>query len=129
MKKYKFEPILGENTVHNFLKEILKPKDEIMDILKQNKKMIFAEVDKKNYNSSRHFHICKNVIKSKVREHTGKYIGAAYYGCNINRNHKNFKIPVSFHNGKGYDSHFIIMKLLTFKKLKKLILFQKPKKN
>ena len=50
----------------------------------------------------------------KVRDHchiTGKYIGPAHYDCNLNRNYNKFKIPVFFHNGKGYDAHFIIQEV------------------
>ena len=63
----------------------------------------------------------------KVHDHdhiTGKYVGAAHNKCNLNRNFKNFKIPVIFHNLKGYDSHFII-KALSKYKLKKEHIFEK----
>ena len=47
----------------------------------------------------------------KVRAHchfTGKFLGATHNICNLNRNYGKFKIPVFFHDGKGYDAHFII---------------------
>ena len=40
-----------------------------------------------------------------------KILGAAHNNCNLNRNYDKFKIPVLFHNGKGYDAHFIIQDL------------------
>ena len=65
-----------------------------------------------NYNKSSICHICEKPLnKDKVRDHchmTGKYIGAAHNDCNFNRNDKKIKIPVFFHKGKGYDSHYII---------------------
>ena len=47
----------------------------------------------------------------RVRDHchtTGKYLGAAHSKCNIGRTDRWFKIPVVFHNLKGYDAHYII---------------------
>ena len=51
-----------------------------------------------------------------VRDHchiTGKYRGSAHNNCNLQMriDAKKIKIPVIFHNLKGYDSHFIIKKL------------------
>ena len=49
----------------------------------------------------------------KVRDHchiTGKYRGAAHDKCNLNFQITN-KIPVIFHNLRGYDSHFIIQEI------------------
>jgi len=46
----------------------------------------------------------------KVRDHchiTGKYRGSARQDCNFNFQLTD-KIPVIFHNLRGYDSHFIV---------------------
>ena len=44
---------------------------------------------------------------------TGKYRGSAHKTCNLKLqiSAEKIKIPVVFHNLKGYDSHFIIEKL------------------
>ena len=53
---------------------------------------------------------------NKVRNHchvTGKYIGSAHCSCNINLGLTK-KIPVIFHNLRGYDSHLIMQKIGKF---------------
>ena len=54
---------------------------------------------------------------NKVRDHchiTGKYRGAAaHWSCNINLKLIK-KVPVIFHNLKGYDSHLIFKELSKF---------------
>ena len=52
----------------------------------------------------------------KVRDHchiTGKFRCAAHWGCNINLQLTK-KIPVIFHNLRGYDSHLIFVSLWHF---------------
>ena len=44
---------------------------------------------------------------------TGKYRGAAHWSCNINLKLTK-KIPVIFHNLKGYDIHLIIKEISKF---------------
>jgi hypothetical protein len=49
----------------------------------------------------------------KVLDHchiTGKYRGAAHNSCNLNVKLTG-KIPVVFHNLRGYDSHFIMQEV------------------
>ena len=63
--------------------------------------------------------ICKKLIdndEEKVRDHchvTGKFRGAAHGSCNINLQLTK-KVPVIFHNLRGYDSHLIFYELKTF---------------
>ena len=52
----------------------------------------------------------------KVRDHchiTGKYRGSAHQECNLKLtvNPEEVKIPVIFHNLRGYDSHFIMQEI------------------
>ena len=62
--------------------------------------------------------ICGKLIDfdNKVRDHchiTGKYRGGAHWSCNINLKISK-KVPVIFHNLKGYDSHLIFKELSKF---------------
>ena len=52
----------------------------------------------------------------KVRYHchvTGSFRGAAHLSCNINLQLTE-KVPVTFHNLRGYDSHLIFNELKNF---------------
>ena len=63
--------------------------------------------------------ICDKVFDAeddKVRDHchiTGNYRGASHWSYNINLKMSK-KIPVIFHNLKGYDSHLIIKEVSKF---------------
>ena len=63
--------------------------------------------------------ICKKLIdndEEKVRDHchvTGKFRGRANWNCNINLQLTK-KVPVIFHNLRGYDSHLIFNELDKF---------------
>ena len=64
-------------------------------------------------------HICGEKYTDKdvhIRDHchiTGKFRGSAHQECNLKLRIKpeNLKIPVIFHNLRGYDSHFIIQQI------------------
>ena len=52
----------------------------------------------------------------RVRDHchiTGKYRGSTHQECNLKLKIKpeEIKIPVIFHNLRGYDSHFIMQEI------------------
>ena len=54
-----------------------------------------------------------NETDVRVRDHchiTGKYRGSAHKDCNLNFQISD-KIPVIFHNLRGYDSHFIMQEI------------------
>ena len=64
-------------------------------------------------------HICDIKYTEKeigVRDHchiTGKFRGSAHQDCNLKLkiNPDTIKIPVIFHNLRGYDSHFIMQQI------------------
>ena len=58
----------------------------------------------------------KEKMNRRVRDHchfTGKYRESANNDCNLKLRlePESIKIPVIFHNLKGYDSHFIMQKI------------------
>ena len=82
------------------------------------------EQDKIAYEKATHCWICEQEIKNStnpiVRHHcpfTGQYRGSAHKSCNLKLKIKPgvTKIPVVFHNLKGYDSHLIVQKIHTTK--------------
>ena len=55
-------------------------------------------------------------MDERVRDHchiSGKFRGAAHFGCNANFKISK-KVPVVFHNLKGYDGHLIMKELSNF---------------
>ena len=84
-----------------------------------NKNFIMSEEEEHLFQQSKSYWICKKLIdndKEKVRDQchvTGTFRGAAYCNCNINLKLTR-KIPVIFHNLRGYDSHLIFCELDKF---------------
>ena len=75
--------------------------------------------DKEIFQTSNIYWIWDNlfdVADNKIRDHchvTGKYRGSSHWSCNINVELTK-KIPVIFHNLKGYEGHLIMQKIGKF---------------
>ena len=78
-----------------------------------------TEEEENLFQESRSCWICKKLLdndKEKVRDHwhvAGKFRDAAHWNCNINFQLTK-KVPVIFHNLRGYDSHLIFNELDKF---------------
>ena len=101
----------GVDAAEVFLKELLKEEEKLLCLLQQTEPMKMNKMEEEVFLQSSHCHICKKVVDvfDKVRDHdhiTGIFRGAAHSSCNINYRTVD-KIPVVFHNLKGYDSHII----------------------
>ena len=112
-KEYK--AFRGEGAINKCIESLLKEESYIVQILNRNKPMIITAEQEKEFKNATHCHICNKELKNdRVRDHdhiNGKYRGAAHSKCNINYNYKNVKIPVVFHNLRGYDSHLIMQEI------------------
>ena len=78
-----------------------------------------TEVDEQHFKTMDGCHICGEKYTDKdvrVRDHchiTGEFRGSAHQECNLKLRIKpeNLKIPIIFHNLRGYDSHFIMQQI------------------
>ena len=111
----------GENAAYEFIEAILKEYQYCTKVMKKhfNKNLIMSEKEEEQFQSSNICWICEKLIDDddeKVRDHchiTGKFRGAAHWSCNINLQLTK-KVPVIFHNLRGYDSHLIFDELNKF---------------
>ena len=84
-----------------------------------NKNLVTTKEEEHLFQQSNNCWICKKLVDNddeKVRDHchfTGKYRGSAHWDCNT-KIQLTKKIPVIFHNLKGYDSHLIFSELHKF---------------
>ena len=84
-----------------------------------NKNLVMTEQEEYLFQKSNNCLICEKLIDNddeKVRDHchiTGKFRGVAHWSCNINFQLTK-KIPVIFHNLRGYDNHLIFSELNKF---------------
>ena len=84
-----------------------------------NKPLRMTKDDEEKFQKAEKCHICDKKYTDKdirVRDHchiTSKYRGSAHQECNLKLrvNPEEVKIPVIFHNLRGYDSHFIMQEI------------------
>ena len=84
-----------------------------------NKPLVMTEDDEMCFKLMDKCHICGENYTYKdvrVRDHchiTGKFRGSAHQECNLKLRIKpeSLKIPIVFHNFRGYDSHFIMQQI------------------
>ena len=118
-----YKSFRGENAAYKFLEAIFEEEKTIDKYMRQFKfsKMIMANDDWTNYNNAETCYVCKEGFSEenkKVRDHchiTNKYRGAACNKCNLKLKVPT-KIPVIFHNLKGYDSHLLMQEIGKFKR-------------
>ena len=111
----------GEKAVFKFMEKMIEEVKYCKNIAKKefNKPLRMRKEDEKKFQKARECHICDKKYTDKdirVRDHchiTGQYRGSAHQECNLKLkiNPEEIKIPVIFHNLRGYDSHFIMQEI------------------
>ena len=111
----------GEKAVYKFMENILEEVKYCKKVMKKyfNKPLRMTEENEQEFKKATTCHICDKKYTEKdirVRDHchiTGKFRGSAHQDCNLKLriNPKEIKIPVIFHNLRGYDSHFIMQEI------------------
>ena len=111
----------GENAVYKFMEDMLDEVKWCKSKMKKhfNKPLKMTKEDEKDFQKAIKCHICDQQYTDKdirVRDHchiTGKFRGSAHQDCNLKLQIKpeTIKIPVIFHNLRGYDSHFIMQQI------------------
>ena len=122
-KKYSkpIQTYRGENAVYKFMEKILEEVEYCKAVVKKhiNKPLVMTEDDETHFKLMDKCYICSNKYTDKdlrVRDHghiTGKFRGSAHQECNLKLRIKpeDIKIPIIFHNLRGYDSHFIMQQI------------------
>ena len=122
-KKYSkpIQTYRGENAVYKFMEKILEEVEYCKAVVKKhiNKPLVMTEDDETRFKLMDKCYICSNKYTDKdvrVRDHchiTGKFRGSAHQECNLKLRIKpeDIKIPIIFHNLRGYDSHFIMQQI------------------
>ena len=111
----------GEDCIQKFIKCMFEEVKNCQKVIREhfNKPLIMTDRDQRSFRMTKRCYICRKKYREDdvpVRDHchvTGKYRGSAHQSCNLKLkiSAENIKIPVVFHNLKGYDSHFIINEL------------------
>ena len=107
--------------MNKFMEAMLEEVKYCKKIMKKefNKPLRMTKQDEEEFQKANECHICNKKYTNediKVRDHchiTGKYRGSAHQECNLKLRVKpeEIKIPVIFHNLRGYDSHFIMQEI------------------
>ncbi|KAL9970556.1 hypothetical protein ACROYT_G022954 [Oculina patagonica] len=111
----------GEKAVYKFMEKMLDEIKYCKKVMKKhfNKPLKMTKDNEENFKNAKACHICDKQYTDddiRVRDHChiiGKYRGSAHQECNLKLRIESdkIKIPVIFHNLRGYDSHFIMQEI------------------
>jgi hypothetical protein len=104
----------ARDSVRWFLDEMLTFEAECVGYIFNERRMKITPEQQLAWSLAQNCYICGKMFAReggflKVRDHdhlTGSYRGAAHQKCNLQLR-KQYKIPVFFHNFRGYDGHLI----------------------
>ncbi|CAB3976688.1 Gastrula zinc finger [Paramuricea clavata] len=111
---------VGADATEVFLKTVLKESIKCREMVNKifKKKMVITPEQETEFWMTRNCSICGNDLgDDRVRDHdhvTGLFRGAAHNMCNL-KYRITWKVPVVFHNLRGYDSHLIMQEIGKFK--------------
>ena len=114
-----------EDVIERFIQKVFEEVRSCQSVMQEyfNKPLKMTAENERDFQNSSSCYICGRKYKPEdenengpVRDHchiTGKYRGSAHNDCNLKLRiePESIKIPVIFHNRKGYDSHFIMQKI------------------
>ena len=111
----------GEKAVYKFFEAMLQEAENCKKVKKHHfdQPMNLTSMEEKKFKAATECHICQKYFTEatvRVRDQchiTGKYRSAAHSNCNI-KFRLTDKIPVIFHNLKGYDSRLIMQEIGKF---------------
>ena len=106
----------GPDCITQFLDALSADIFDIKAILKNRLEMSLTDAEEATFKAASCCHICKEGERADdpwVRDHchlSGRFRGAAHNSCNIRYGlcPDKIKIPVFFHNLRGFDSHLIL---------------------
>ena len=108
----------GKDCVNKFISMMLEEHECCSNVMKKHN-LIMSEEEEELFQSSNKCWICNKLfvlVDEKVRDHchiSRKFRGAVHFSCNANL--KIFKkVPVIFHNLKGYNGHLIMKEINNF---------------
>jgi hypothetical protein len=108
-----YHEFVGENCVRDFLQSLAMLAQDIVEKNEKNTRelMQITQTEEMEFKLTTKCYLCQKTSSFYVRDHdhyTGKYLGGSCNKCNMLRRIKRRTIPIFFHNGKGYDNHFIM---------------------
>jgi hypothetical protein len=115
-----YKSYVGNDAAFVFLKTVLKESFRCRQLVDSifKKEMVITPEQEVEFQWAKDCSICgKELGKDRVRDHdhvTGSYRGAAHNVCNL-KYRITWKVPVVFHNLRGYDSHLIMQEIGKFK--------------
>ena len=111
----------GENSISHFMLDMLSEVDYCQKMIATEfqKPLQMTDEEEELFKAAEECHICGGKYldtEVRVRDHchiTDKYRGSAHQDCNLKLriSPKEFKVPVIFHNLRGYGSHFIMQEI------------------
>ena len=113
----------GRDAIEQFINRMFKEVNRCQNVIyhKKNEPENITKEQESKFQKSTRCYICevkykKEEINKRVRDYCGitrKYRGSAHENCsqNLRLDPEKIKIPVIFHNLRGYDSHFIMQKI------------------